>query len=87
VVTSLVETTQVKGAPNLENLDLLTAMEVASELGFQVVVYGEEPSRPDIPPGRVVRQSPPSGTVILQGGEIQVVLSRKATTADLMGYY
>jgi membrane protein YdbS with pleckstrin-like domain len=87
VVTSLVETTQVKGAPNLENMDLINAMEVASELGFQVVVYGEEPSRPDIPPGRVLRQSPPSGTVILQGGEIQVVLSRKATTADLMGYY
>ncbi len=87
VVTSLVETTQFKGAPNLENMDLLTAMEVASELGFQVVVYGAEPSRPDIPPGRVVRQSPPSGTVILSGGEIQVVLSRKATTADLMGFY
>lgn len=87
VVTSLVETTQVKGAPNLENMDLLTAMEVASELGFQVVVYGEEPSRPDIPPGRVVRQSPPPGTVIMPDGEIQVVLSRKATTADLMGYY
>ncbi len=87
VVTSLVETTQVRGAPNLENMDIINAMEVASELGFQVVVYGEEPSRPDIPPGRVVRQSPPSGTVILPGGEIQVVLSRKATTADLMGYY
>lgn len=88
VVTSLVDSTQLKGAPNLENLDLLDAMGVANELGFQVTVYGEEPSpRPDIPPGRVVHQSPPPGTVIQPGGEIQVVLSRKATTADLTGYY
>jgi membrane protein YdbS with pleckstrin-like domain len=88
VVSSLVDSTQMKGAPNLENMNLLDAMEVANELGFQVVVYGEEPSpRPDIPPGRVVRQSPPSGTVIQPGGEIQVVLSRRATTADLMELY
>jgi membrane protein YdbS with pleckstrin-like domain len=88
VVSSLVDSTQMKGAPNLENMDLLDAMGVANELGFQVVVYGEEPSpRPDIPPGRVVRQSPPSGTVIQPGGEIQVVLSRRATTADLIELY
>jgi membrane protein YdbS with pleckstrin-like domain len=88
VVSSLVDSTQMKGAPNLENMNLLDAMEVANELGFQVVVYGEEPSpRPDTPPGRVVRQSPPSGTVIQPGGEIQVVLSRRATTADLIELY
>ena len=87
VVTSLVEASQVKGAPNLENLDLIDAMERANELGFQVTVFGEEPStRPDIPPGRVVHQNPPSGTVIQPGGEIQVVLSRRATTADLPDY-
>jgi membrane protein YdbS with pleckstrin-like domain len=85
VVTGLVVTSQ--GAPNLVNLDLIDAMERANEKGFQVTVYGEEPStRPDIPPGRVVHQSPPAGTVIQPGGEIQVVLSRKATTADLMNY-
>lgn len=88
VITSLVESSQVKGAPNLENLDLIDAMERANELGFQVIVFGEEPStKPDMPPGRVVRQSPPAGTVIQPGGEIQVVLSRRATTADLADYY
>ncbi|TMD61392.1 MAG: PASTA domain-containing protein [Chloroflexi bacterium] len=85
VVTSLVDSTQMKGAPNLGNMDLLEAMGVANELGFHVAVYGEEP-RQDIPPGRVVRQSPPSGTVIQPGGEIQVVLAKRATTADLMEY-
>ncbi len=87
VVTSLVEASQLKGAPNLENLDLIDAMVIASELGFQVTVFGEEPStKPDIPPGRVVHQNPPAGTVIQPGGEIQVVLSRRATTADLLDY-
>src|SRR5260370_22304695 len=88
VVTSLIDSTHIKGAPNLENLDLLEAMGVANELGFQVNVYGEEPStRPEIPPGRIMRQSPPPGTVIQPGGEIQVVLSKRATTADLMEFY
>ena len=87
VVTSLVDSTQMKGAPNLENMDLLEAMGVANELGFQVNVFGEEPStRPEIPPGRVMHQNPPPGTVIQPGGEIQVVLSRRATTADLMEF-
>ncbi len=87
VVSTLIETSQVKGAPNLENLDLIDAMERANELGFQVIVYAEEPStRTDMPLGRVVHQSPPPGTVIQPGGEIQVVLSRRATTADLMNY-
>jgi membrane protein YdbS with pleckstrin-like domain len=85
VVTGLVVTSQ--GAPNLVNLNLIDAMEKANEKGFQVTVYGEEPSpRPDILPGYVVRQNPPAGTVIQTGGEIQVVLSRRATTADLLDY-
>ncbi|GAC1349188.1 MAG: hypothetical protein NVSMB27_19960 [Ktedonobacteraceae bacterium] len=76
VMTTLVETTQVKGAPNLVKLELLEAMERANELGFQVIVCGEEPTQSVIPPGCVVRQSPPPGTVITAGGDIQVVLSR-----------
>jgi hypothetical protein len=86
VMTAMVETSQVKGAPNLEKMELLEAMGVASELGFQVVVCGDDPSKPDIPPGCVVRQSPPPGTVINPEGEIQVVLSRKATSADLLQF-
>ncbi len=87
VMTTLVETTQVKGAPNLEKLELLEAMERANEFGFQVVVCGEEPTKAQLPPGCVVRQSPPPGTVITSGGEIQVVLSRKANSADLLESY
>jgi len=87
VMTTLVETTQVKGAPNLEKLELLEAMERANEFGFQVVVCGEEPTKAQLPPGCVVRQSPPPGTVITSGGEIQVVLSRKANSADLLEFY
>jgi len=75
VVTTLVETTQFKGAPNLLNMDLIDAIERASEFGFQVVVYDEDLSNPDIPPGHIVQQNPPPGTVISPGGDIQVVLS------------
>ena len=83
VVTTLVETTQVKGAPNLQNLDWLEAIERASELGFNVVVCGEDASGPDTPPGQVIHQSPPPGTLISQDGEIQVILSRKPTAAEM----
>ncbi len=83
VVTTLVETTQVKGAPNLQNLDWIEAMERASELGFNVIVCGEDASSPDTPPGQVIHQSPPPGTVITQNGEIQVILSRKPTQAEM----
>jgi len=86
VVTTLEETTQVKGAPNLQNLDWLEAMERAGELGFQVVVYGEDASNPELAPGLVVHQNPPPGTVIAQNGEIQVVLSRKPTAAEALEY-
>ncbi len=75
VVTTLVETTQLKGAPPLVGKSLLEAMEVAGELGFHVVVYDEDASNPEIVPGRVVHQNPPPGTAINAGGEIQVVLS------------
>ena len=86
VVTTLEGTTQVKGAPNLQNMDWLEALETASELGFQVIVYGEDASNPDLPPGLIVHQNPPPGTVIAQNGEIQVVLSRKPTAAESLGY-
>ncbi|HYL41839.1 MAG TPA: PH domain-containing protein [Ktedonobacteraceae bacterium] len=75
VVTTLVETTQLKGAPPLLGKSLLEAMEVAGELGFHVIVYDEDASNPDVPPGRVVHQSPPPGTAINPDGEIQVILS------------
>ena len=87
VVTTLVETTQVKGAPNLQNLDWLEAIERASELGYNVVFCGEDAASPDTPPGQVIHQSPPPGTVITQDGEIQVILSRKPTSAEMTYFH
>ena len=63
------------GAPNLLKLGLVDAMQQAGTLGMQVVVWNEDPPKPSVPPGIIVYQNPPPGTVIKQGGEIQVVLS------------
>jgi len=76
VIGTLERTPELKGAPNLKNLELIDAMGLAEEFGFQVVVSDEDPSDPAIPPGLVIHQSPPPGTVISPGGEIQVVLSK-----------
>ncbi len=75
VIGKLEQIPQTKGAPNLQRLDFIEAMERASELGFQVVVWDEDPSHPELPPGVVIYQNPPPGTVISPGGEIQVVLT------------
>lgn len=76
VVSSLVDNSQRKGAPNLYNLELLEAMDRADALGFQVVVWDEEPAQAGQRPGLVVYQNPPPGTIITPGSEIQVVLSK-----------
>ncbi len=81
VVSKLVETTQLKGAPNLQKMDLLEAMQCADELGFEVIVADEAPSESEVP-GLVLHQSPPPGTAITARGEIQVVLSRKPTLVE-----
>jgi len=79
VLTTLEGKTQANGAPNLYKRDLWTAMEVASQFGLRVVTLGEDPSYPDLAPGLVVQQIPPPGTLVERGGEIQVVLSRRAS--------
>lgn len=76
VVSSLLSNTQRQGAPNLYRLDLLEAMDRADALGFQVVVWDEEPAEPGQAPGVIVYQNPPPGTIINPGSEIQVVLSK-----------
>ena len=78
VVTTLERKTQNNGVPNLQELDVLSAMTLASELGLDVVIWGEDFSRSDLPPGRIVHQNPPPGTVMIQGGRIEVVLSKRA---------
>jgi len=77
IVTALEEKVQSVGVPNLQNLDFWSAADVASEFGLRVVVMGEEPVNSGYAPGVVLQQSPPPGTLMSNGGEIQVLLSRR----------
>jgi uncharacterized membrane protein YdbT with pleckstrin-like domain len=77
VVTVLEEKVQNIGAPNLQNMDFWSAADVASEFGLHLIVVGEAPGHAGQPPGVVIQQSPPPGTMMKQGGEVQVLLSRR----------
>jgi hypothetical protein len=82
VVTVLEKQMLNRGVPNLQKLDLLTAVERAEEFGMRVVPIGEDASYPHIPAGRIVRQEPPAGAVIHvnpdtgERPEIRVLLSK-----------
>ncbi len=75
VLTKLEETTTNRGAPDLQEKDLFTAIEYASELGLDVVVWSEA-ADPSLPPGVILHQNPPPGTIMQKGSSIEVVLSR-----------
>ncbi len=84
VVTTLEKKVQSEGAPNLQNLDFWSAAQRAREFGLRVVVIGEASVNSSQPPGQVVQQIPPPGTLILPGGEIQVVLSKRPRSTTLL---
>lgn len=72
-----------RGVPNLQTLDLWDAVERAGEFGMKVVPVGETANYPNIPPGRIVSQSPPPGTLIAADKidpenkpQIQVIISK-----------
>lgn len=72
-----------RGIPNLQSLDLWTAVERAGQLGMRVVPIGESDSYPNVESGRIVMQIPPPGTVVdaimdtNEKPQIQVILSKR----------
>lgn len=74
--------TSSRGVPNVYGMDLFEAMEKADASGLEVVVVGEEPVASDF--GKVVHQNPPHGTLMEEGGELEVWLGRRLTPADII---
>lgn len=72
-----------RGIPNLQSLDLWTAVERASALGMSVIPIGESDSYPNVESGKIVMQIPPPGTVLEatmdtnEKPQIQVILSKR----------
>lgn len=73
-----------RGVPNLQSLDLWTAVERANQAGMKVIPIGESDSYPSVESGRIVSQIPPPGTLVnvngtnpLEKPQIQVILSKR----------
>jgi len=76
--------TRGRGAPDLREKDILTAIAYAQECGFDVSVLAEEPDPGmGVPPGFVLRQEPPAGTLMEEGSTIGLVLSASGKAATL----
>jgi beta-lactam-binding protein with PASTA domain len=71
------DTSTSRRTPNLKRMDFLSAMANAKKQDLDVVVKGEAIDHSEIPPGHVVDQDPPPGTLMEKGSQIQVTLSRR----------
>jgi uncharacterized membrane protein YdbT with pleckstrin-like domain len=81
VISKQEETTKSRTTPNLRNMDLLSAMTCAQQHDLDVMVSGEAVDNSRIPPGCVIAQNPPPGTIMEKGSKVAVVLSRRPITA------
>jgi hypothetical protein len=75
VVTKLEETAKGRGVPDLREKDLLSAMADAQAHGLDITISDDDPPKNQLPPGYVVKQVPPPGTVMEKGSKVEVVLS------------
>ncbi len=82
VLTTLEQIVAIRGVPNLQSLDLLTAIERANKFGMEIVVISESAIHPNMGSGKVVTQIPAPGTVVNidpanpEKPQIQVILSK-----------
>ncbi|HEY7418548.1 MAG TPA: PH domain-containing protein [Ktedonobacteraceae bacterium] len=71
-----------RSVPDLRDMSVLSAMSYAQELGLDISISGEAVDTPDTPPGRVIQQNPPPGTMMQAGSKIDVVLSKRPSPVD-----
>ena len=76
VFSKLEETTKTIGAPNLHEKEVVTAIAIAQEYGLDVAISREAAVTSNLPPGLVIEQNPPAGTLMMQGSKIEIVLSK-----------